>query len=75
MRIVNFKDLILRIVRQTKQNAAALGESLVALGAPMAVGVRYALPRLRRGGKEQKNALHKDIYMGGSHASIVRWTN
>ena len=40
----------------------------------MAVGVQYALPRLRRGGKEQKKALHKDIFMGGSHASIVKWT-
>ena len=38
------------IVRQTKQNAATLGKSLVSVGAPMAVGVRYALPRLRRSG-------------------------
>ena len=56
------------------QNAATLGESLVAEGVPLAVVLQYALPRLRRGGKEQKNALHKDIFMGGSHASIVRWT-
>ena len=38
-------------VRQTKQNAAALGESLVALeppwGPPIALGVQYALARLR----------------------------
>ena len=40
----------------------------------MAVGVPYALPRLRRGGKEKINALYKDIFMGGSNASIVRWT-
>ena len=54
MRIVNFKGgSHTGIVRQTKQNAATLGESLVAVGAPMAVGVRYALLRLRRGGKEQ----------------------
>ena len=72
MRIVNFKGGSLTgIVRQTKQNAATLGESLVAVGAPLAVVLRYALPRLRRGWKEQKNALHKDIFMGGSHARIV----
>ena len=75
MRIVKFKGGSLTgIVRQTKQNAATLGESLVAVGAPMAVCVQYALPRLIRGRKEQKDALHKDIFMGGSHASIVRWT-
>ena len=56
------------------QNAATLGKSVVAVGAPMAMGVRYALPRLRRGEKVQKNALHKAILMGGSNASIVRWT-
>ena len=61
-------------LRQTKQNTTTLGESLIALGDPMAMGVQYALSVLRRCGKEQKNALHKDIYMGGSHASIVRWT-
>ena len=74
MRIVNFKGAShTGIVRPTKQNAATLGESLDAVGAPLAVGVRYALPMLRRGGNEQKNALHKDIFMGGSHASIKRW--
>ena len=61
-------------VRRTKQNAATLEESLVAVGAPMAVGVQYTLPKLRRVGKEQKNALHKYIFMGGSNASIVRQT-
>ena len=40
----------------------------------MAMGVRYALPMLRKCGKEQKNALHEDILIGGSHAGIVRWT-
>ena len=40
----------------------------------MAVGLQYALRRLRRGGEEQINALYKDVFMGGSNASIVRWT-
>ena len=37
------------IVRQTKQNAATIGVSLVilaAVGAPMTVGMQYAHPRL-----------------------------
>ena len=55
MRIANFKGgSHTGIVRQTKQNAATSGETLVAVGAPMAVGVQHALPRLRGGGKEQK---------------------
>ena len=62
------------ILRQTKQNTATLGESLIAVGAPMDMVVRYALPKLRKCGKEQKNALHEDILIGGSHAGIVRWT-
>ena len=36
----------------------------------MAISVQYAHPRLRK----QKNVLRKDIFVGGSHTSIVRET-
>ena len=44
------------------------------VGASKAMWVQYAHPRPRWGRKEQKTALHKDIFMGGSNVSTKRLT-
>ena len=44
------------------------------MGTLVAMGKQYAPPRLRWGRREQRTALHKDIFKGGSHTSIKRRT-
>ena len=66
--------------KKDKTKRSNPGGISAAMGAPMAVGVRYAHRRLRGGRKEQKTALHKYISMRGLHTSIKRrkkqkWTN
>ena len=66
------------IVRQTKQNAASLGLSLVILGpywgSPWRWACNMPILDLEEVGRKQENNLYRDIFMGGSPTSIVRQT-
>ena len=66
------------MVRRTKQNAGTLGVSLVVLGPPWGPLWPWVCDMpildLVEVGRKQKNVLRKDIFVGGSHTSIVRQT-
>ena len=65
-------------MRQTKQNAATTGVSLVVLDPPWGPLWPWAgdIPILDMDVvvDNKKPVLHADIIVGGSHTSIVRWT-
>ena len=66
------------IVRQTKQNTATIGASLVVLGLPQGALWPWVcdMPSLDLDEvvDNKKTVLHDDIFMEGSHTRIVRRT-